>query len=298
MADLVLRVDAGAEIGAGHAMRLLALAEAWRARGGSVRLVGTIGIEFVADRAATIGIAPESGPLTSGDVLIVDTNDPAERHRAAREGGFGTRVLVDDLGGPVPAGYDVVWNPNPYGIAALYPDFAGRVLTGPGVVPLRTELPSWAGPGDGSTVLSMGGGTPTRGVIDALHRLARLLPRERFQVAGRWGPRRWPTVDPGGLWSAASRASRLVTAAGTTTWEAAAVGVPVVLVQLADNQRLVFRWARDCGVPGVDATVLDGEKLARQLSRLLPLARPLPPLTGGAGQVVAELCQRLASPCP
>lgn len=263
-----------------------------------MRLVGTIGIEFVADRAARIGIAPESGPLTSGDVLIVDTNDPAERHRAAGEGSFGTRVLVDDLGGPVPTGYDVVWNPNPYGTATLYPDFEGRVLTGPGVVPLRTELPSWAPPGNGSTVLSMGGGTPTGGVIDAMHRLARLLPRERFQVAGRWGPRRWPTVDPGGLWSAASRASRLVTAAGTTTWEAAAVGVPVVLVQLADNQRLVFRWARDCGVPGVDATVLDGEKLARQLRRLLPLARPLPPLVDGAGQVVAELCQRMASPCP
>lgn len=298
MADLVLRVDAGAEIGAGHAMRLLALAEAWRARGGSARLVGTIEIEFVAVRAAGIDIAPEPGPLTSGDVLIVDTNDLAERHRAAREGSFGTRVLVDDLGGPVPPGYDVVWNPNPYGTAMLYPAFGGRVLAGPGVVPLRTGLPSWGPPGDGSTVLSMGGGTPTGGVIDAFRRLARLLPRERVQVAGRWGPSRWPTVDPGGLWAAASRASRLVTAAGTTAWEAAAVGVPVVLVQLADNQRLVFRWARDCGVPGLDATVLDSEQLAWQLRRLLPMARPLPPLAGGAGHVVAELCQRMASPCP
>ena len=52
---------------------------------------------------------------------------------------------------PLKPGFDVVWNPNAYGSAALYPRFAGRVLTGAGCVPLRAGLPTWSDTGTDGT---------------------------------------------------------------------------------------------------------------------------------------------------
>jgi hypothetical protein len=137
--------------------------------------------------------------------------------------------------------------------------------------------------------VSLGGGRIPGGLRDAMSQLARLLPDAEFAMAGEWAPRGWRRIPRAELWREVVTAARLITAAGTTVWEAAAVGVPVVVVQTADNQRHVYRWVRDASVPGLDATVTDAEYLAIQLRTLLPLAAPLPPLSSGADRLAAAL---------
>jgi hypothetical protein len=289
MSSLVLLASADPSTGAGHAMRALTLAAAWRAAGGEAVLAGVVSLDFVRVRAGELEVPIVPVAPGHGDVLVVDCHDLSDRYRAASAGRFAVRVVVDDAGGMLPPGYDVVWNPNPYGHAGLYPGFAGRVLAGADFVPVREGLPRWSGPGDGTTLVSLGGGLPRAGLMEAMQRLAGLMPVEPFAITGEWGPRRWRRVPRADLWPAASRASRLVTGAGTTVWEAGAVGVPALLIQVTDGQRLAYRWGRDCGVPGLNAGLVDAEFLAHQLRALLAAARPLPPVASGASRVVAEL---------
>ena len=80
--------------------------------------------------------------------------------------------------------------------------------------------------------------------------------------------------------------------------EAAAAGVPMVVVAIADNQRMGYRWARDSGVPGANAMVIDDECLAHQLRALIPAAMVAPMLENGAGRVAAELASLVLSSGP
>ena len=86
----------------------------------------------------------------------------------------------------------------------------------------------------------------------------------------------------------------MVTAAGATAWEGAMVGIPMVVVAIAENQRLNYRWARNCGLPGANALLVDAEFLAHQLRALIPAAMIAPPLTNGAGRVANELARLLS----
>jgi len=83
----------------------------------------------------------------------------------------------------------------------------------------------------------------------------------------------------------------LITSSGTTVWEAARVGVPVVLVQIASNQELIFKWARDHDVPGVDARSFTGQPdgLSRALEDALSHPRRLPRIENGAPNVCRQL---------
>ena len=55
-ARLAVRVDAGPAIGTGHAMRCLALARAWQARGGAVVFVSVALPDGIRARLAESGI--------------------------------------------------------------------------------------------------------------------------------------------------------------------------------------------------------------------------------------------------
>jgi spore coat polysaccharide biosynthesis predicted glycosyltransferase SpsG len=286
---LVLSADATRSSGAGHAMRLAVLGEAWARAGGTVSATGQIDLPFVAERYQRLGITlgPDRRPT---DLMVVDTYDSAARFRATQTGGIGTKVLVDDLGVDVPPAFDAVWNPNAYGNPAMYHQFAGAVLTGPDCLAVRDDLPRWH-EGGKEIVVSVGGGEPPPEVTNAFRQLAHLAPEHRFGMTGDWAPDGWRTIPRAELWTAAAGARHLITAAGTTVWEAAAVGVPVVLLMIAENQRLVYRWARDAGVPGLNATLIDAEFLAHQLRALIGVACALPPVANGAHRVVERLVQ-------
>ena len=288
--------------GAGHVMRCIPLLEAWaRAAYGPVSLSGRIGIPFVRRRIDAAGIPVSDAPPARLDraVLILDDYDGDARASAATRDDAALRVLVDDLGEPVPPGYDVIWNPNLYAGDTMYPRFAGTVLAGPDTVPMRA-LPPWRRRAPGAVAVMLGGMTPAPPVLRALAALAADRPETEWAAAGDWAERSWrrlPPEDPWGMPDAvfgAADCGMAIIAAGTTTWEAAGVGIPLVSVRTAPNQSLVWRYASGKGIPVVDALDADDPRpLARALAEALPRARPLPQLRNGAPHVARAL-HRLA----
>ncbi len=291
--DLVLRADANPTVGAGHAMRLAALGAAWLAAGGRARVAGDLDLGFVTARYREIGIPITDEPARAGEVVVVDSYDPGIRFRVAQLPGPALRVMVDDLGGEVPSGYDVVWNPSPFGRPELYQSYLGRVLGGIDRLAIREDLSPWDR-GSNEVIVSLGGSEPDRQIKEAFEQLARLAPEVPFAMAGSWGPTGWRRVAPEHFWRETARARAMITGAGGTVWEAAVVGIPVVLLEIAPNQRLIYRWARDAGVPGLKTSLVDADFLAHQLRALLPAARPLPRVQSGTRLVAAELAQLAA----
>lgn len=277
-------------------MRCLSLAEAWLASGQrEVALVGAVTLAFVVDRARRLGVAmltPGHGP--DGTVLVVDSYDETVRRDAAVNGRYVRRVLVDDLGGAVPTGYDTVWNPNAYGDGSLYPSFAGDLLSGPEAVPLRTDLPTWRGAGTRRIGVALGGGSISSHLVVVLTRLGGRNANHCFAGVGDWVPAGWERFSSHDPWTGLSQCERLVIAAGTMTWEAARVGIPVVVVQTADNQERVADWAEAQGVPTLDLRhVSEEDGLAASLEEVLDKARPLPRIDSGSARVAHWLAASL-----
>lgn len=291
---MVLVSEATGRSGAGHAMRCATLGAAWQRAGRPVRAIGHYDLPFVRERFARLGIPIGGDPVQAGDVAVIDTYDASTRFRWSHAPEPAVRVLIDDLGSvQVPPGYAAVWNPNPYASIDMYPQFGGLLLSGLDHLAIREDLPQWAPIPDGEILVSLGGGSPSPSVIEMLCLLDELAPEERFATTGEWAPARWRRIRSDAFWREAGQARGMIIAAGTTVWEAAAVGIPVILLMTADNQRLVYRWGRDSGVPGLNALLLDPDFLAHQLGGLLRVPSPLPPVTNGADRV-AERLWRLA----
>ena len=297
LTDLLVLADATPEIGAGHAMRCAALADAWRdLRLGSVGFSGRVEIPFVMARLRGAGadIVPAGAPAGRPRVILLDSYDPARREQALATPGT-LHVLVDDLGEPVPVGFDVVWNPNAYADANLYPTFAGSVVAGTEAVPLRDDLPTWRAPNERRLGVALGGGAPPVALQAAVEKLLDRLPGWVGSGVGTWLPGAWRRLPAENPWSELVRCDRLLVASGTTVWESAAVGIPVALVQTAPNQTRIFDWARRGGVPGVNmADAGRTDDLAGLLGDAVMAAAILPPARNGA-PAVARSFARLAS---
>lgn len=289
---LVVRADATPVTGAGHAMRCLNVVECWLEAGyGGAVVAGEIRLSFVAQRLGELGIAIRPArPLPHGSLLLVDSYDASCRRECAAARGFRARVLVDDQGGDLVPGYDAVWNPNAFGDRRLYPDFEGVVLTGADSVPIRARLPRWTGGGAGAIGVAVGGSRLPAPIRAAFVRLARREPGPRFCGSGDWVPDGWIRTDPTNPWSRLAECDAVVVGAGISLWEAAAVGVPCVVMRLADNQDRGAEWARSAGCPVVDAeTCNDADGLADALAAALPRARPLPEVRNSSDRVARWL---------
>jgi hypothetical protein len=296
---LVVRADATPATGAGHVMRCATLAHAWRARDlGPVTLWGTVTMPFAEERLRELGVTVTSEPPELADVvLVVDLQAPAQRRTLAASTAAAMRVLLDDLGGEVPEGYDVVWHPHPASAPAAFPGFGGVVLAGPHVLPIRDGLPRWsAAEHDGSVGVLLGAGQPPAWLPGAAAWLETIYAGRRFRIAGPATPAGWDPVDAARPWESLARCERLVLAAGSSTWEAAAVGVPLALVEIGANQRRVRAWAAAVGVPGVFAPPNAVPRaMAAAIGRALDRARPLPRLTKGAPEVARTLATLAAA---
>ena len=106
-APILFVADAGADLGVGHAMRLLALAQELLARGTQVHLAGALGVPWVATAYAEAGVVVHAPPLRPADlaaladdlgarVCVLDRYDLGPEWGAAlRAQGFAVMTMVD-----------------------------------------------------------------------------------------------------------------------------------------------------------------------------------------------------------
>jgi hypothetical protein len=270
-------------------MRCAGLAEAWMSgRCGPVSFVGDVNlpaaVRYVSRLGASINKHTEAVPPDA--VVVVDHYSDAVRAEMSAVN-CALHVLVDDLGGGIGSEFDVIWRPAPSAETNLYPDFQGALLTGVEFLSIRSGLPTWSAAPTSGTAFLLGAARPPQWLSAALSELPAEFDGERFGGVAGLVPDDWEVIDGNDPWPAIAHHRRLVTAAGSTLWEAARVGIPVVVLLIAENQRLNFEWARDQGVPCLDATSYIGQSslLAQRLLELLPNARRLPTVENGSDRV-------------
>ena len=320
-------VDAGQRVGGGHVMRSLTLAAALQAQGAVTRFVAppeVAAILAVFAPGTPLLAAPSSEPADlaaaiSGaafDAIAFDHYGLAEAdHRALAQGR--PVLVIDDLADRA-LGADLVVDSGPARTAADYDGLipqAARLLLGPNYAPVRPEFAalrntalSWRGEPVGRVLVSLGltdldaitgrvverirprvsetgidivlgAGTPS---LASLQRLARRDQRLALHI------------DTPHMARLTAEADIAVGAAGSSMWERCTLGLPSVVVVLADNQRpaaqaLAARGAAlmvEVAQPDFDAA------LDKALMRLLTDAR----LRRAIADAGAEICDGLGAP--
>jgi UDP-2,4-diacetamido-2,4,6-trideoxy-beta-L-altropyranose hydrolase len=262
--------DAGPRVGGGHVMRSLTLAGALQAQGATCAFVATPAVAGLMDAFAPAverAAAPSGEPRDLAtaiagqafDAMVFDHYGLTERDHALLSQGR-PALAVDDLADR-PLGADVVLDSGPARTAKDYDGLvpeAARLLLGPGYAPVRPEFAAlretalaWRGEPVQRLLVSMG-------LTDLDGITARVVERLRMRVGevgldvvlGQASP------SLAGLSKIARRDGRLalhvdtphmarltaeadigIGAAGSSTWERCTLGLPSILVIVAENQR-------------------------------------------------------------
>ena len=332
---LYVRVDASAEIGIGHFMRCLALAQYWRDHAGAVTFAGSAPVAL-SHRLAAEGIDyldiahshPDPRDLTLLQALLPDQAllvidgyqfDAAYCAALAQR----CRVLViDDYGHRSAYAGDILLNQNTSAAAVAYGETPVQRLLGARYALLgrdfRTLSPSPRTSGPIRHVLVTFGGADrdnvTQNALEAL-KVSELVEVTTRVVVGPANPNHTQLAafaeentnvhlvsgdfDMSALMADSDLA---ISAAGSTSLELAYLGVPMVLVPIADNQVAIAASFADAGAALVvdkDAVTLDEglvdaiASLASQPELMASLSDQARGLVDGDGvvRVAAALCQ-------
>ncbi len=341
---LLIRADGSPEIGTGHVMRCLAIAQAWQAEGGSVYFLGEI-TGALESRLRDEGItlhALESTPGEKNDALeaarkaqtvgaswvVVDGYhfDGSYQHRLREEG---VRVLfLEDYGHADYYEADLVLNQNIDAEEALYSNRSEDtdLLFGPRYAVLRKEFWPWREsrrtpqPEANRVLVTLGGADPdncTELVVGAVGRLDREDLRCTVVIGGSnpnessiaaAAERTDVSVDlrsnVNDMASLMAEHDIAVSAGGSTCWELAFMGIPNVILVLADNQRGIADGLDEEGTAvnlGWHESVGE-EEIAHQVAQLIReddqrhrMARKAQKLVDGWGtnRVVSRMRDRL-----
>lgn len=272
---LLIRADDSPAIGAGHVMRCLALAQEWQRRGGRAVFLQAEGSAAFRQRLVTEKIdsaAIDAVPGSSEDAsltieraralgatwLVADGYRLGATWQAAIKAGGLRLLMLDDREIPGPFSAEIILNQN---VANCGPHYAtqapgAKLLLGPRHALLRREFLSWTGwrrtiPERASKVLvTFGGGDPDNVTAKAIEALAGIEGIEVTVVIGSGNPHR-PALEA--LIARSSVSMRLevnstrmpelmawadvaISAAGSTSWEMAFMGLPALLCVVAPNQ--------------------------------------------------------------
>ncbi|TAJ70965.1 MAG: UDP-2,4-diacetamido-2,4,6-trideoxy-beta-L-altropyranose hydrolase [Phenylobacterium sp.] len=258
-------VDAGPSVGGGHAMRSLTLARALEAHGATCVFVGPPAVSELLD-----AFAPETPRIPAEDLAAAAVREAFDAivfdhyglsepdHRAMAQGR--PVLVIDDLANR-PLGADIVLDSGPERRAGDYlgltPETT-RLLLGPAYAPIRPEFAvlrepalAWRGEPVQRVLVSMGltdvGGVTARVVERLRHRVQEIgidvvLGGQSPSLPGlakvaRRDPRLMLHVDTPHMARLTAEADIGVGAAGSATWERCVLGLPSLMVVLADNQR-------------------------------------------------------------
>lgn len=269
---IVVRADATARSGTGHVMRSLALAQAWQRLGGRAvfaQAANTPAIEarLRAEEMEVRGIeappgSPQDARLTAECAracgarwIVGDSYEQTGAWQAAIKQAGLLLLVWDDYGHAGHYEADLVLNQNLHASAAPYrrrsPDT--RLLLGTRYVQLRDEFLQWRDwtretpAAARKALVTLGGSDPdniTARVIEALEPLTGL---EAVVVVGGSNPHREalqrslrPNIrielNPGNMPEWMAWADLAIAAGGGTAWELAWMGLPGIVVVLAENQ--------------------------------------------------------------
>jgi UDP-2,4-diacetamido-2,4,6-trideoxy-beta-L-altropyranose hydrolase len=274
--SLLIRADASPAIGSGHAMRCLALAKAWQSVGGGVYWLMAESVSALEDRLAREAITLKKIEAVPGSISDAEqTIHEARQVDAAwvvvdgyrffpdyirKVKNAGLRVLfLDDDGRFDFYAADAVLNQNISGNAAMYDkrDKSTCLLLGSEYVLLRPEFLAEPQihdhPKVGRKVLiTMGGSDPenvTWKVLQALPNVkidieakvvvgcGYLQLDELRSVAAQLPLKVELEKSPANMAPLMHWADVAVSAAGSTCWELAYMGLPVIVIALSPDQR-------------------------------------------------------------
>jgi UDP-2,4-diacetamido-2,4,6-trideoxy-beta-L-altropyranose hydrolase len=271
-----MRADAGVAMGTGHVMRCLALAQAWRGAGGHAVFAMAQVTPAVEERLQleSMGVArlkaePGSADDARETIALARENQAswavvdgycfgADYQTALKRAGLKV-LFIDDYGHAGRYSANLVLNQNVHAYEGLYSnrDDSTRLLLGPRFAMLRREFTEWRG---GSreipavvrrVLVTMGGSDPdnvTERVVQAILGGPSLsatvvvggsnphLPRLRALVAG--AERDVQLVENvTNMPELMANSDVAISGAGTTSLEMCFLGLPALLIVLADNQR-------------------------------------------------------------
>lgn len=328
-------VDAGPSVGGGHAMRSLTLARALEAQGAACVFVGPPAVSELLD-----AFAPETPRIPAEDLAAAAVREAFDAivfdhyglsepdHRAMAQGR--PVLVIDDLANR-PLGADIVLDSGPERRAGDYLGLTSettRLLLGPAYAPVRPEFAAlrepalaWRGEPVQRVLVSMGltdvGGVTARIVERLRHRVQDIgidvvLGGQSPSLPGlakvaRRDPRLMLHVDTPHMARLTAEADIGVGAAGSATWERCVLGLPSLMVVLADNQRAAARaMAEREAALVVDIAAADFDAaFDRALMRLLrdaELRRKLAAASSevcdglGAGRTAEALLNLIAAP--
>ncbi|OYY95898.1 MAG: UDP-2,4-diacetamido-2,4,6-trideoxy-beta-L-altropyranose hydrolase [Hydrogenophilales bacterium 28-61-23] len=305
---VAFRADASVQIGAGHVMRCLTLADKLLERGARTRFLcrpspGHLG-DLILARGHALDWLPDAMPdaaassqaLAVGaphDWLVVDHYALGADWERAQRGLVESILAIDDLADRM-HDCDVLLDQNlqtGHRYDGLLPADC-RVLLGPSYALLRPEFQRARvaiAPGldsVGNILVCFGGSDPldlTGLTLDALDRLERFdllvevvvgqaypyCDRLKARCATRPGTHFHCQADD--LAGLMARADLAIGASGVVTWERACVGLPALAITFADNQRPIAAAAQAAGMLTWvgDAGAVSAERLAEAIVALL-----------------------------
>ena len=284
--SLLIRCDASIAMGTGHAMRCLALAQAWHDAGGKVtfamaeatpsiearlriegaevvRLPGLAG--SAEDSARTCELARQK----KAEWVVVDGYKFGSAYQSViREPGLKV-LFIDDNGAASPYAADLVLNQNLDAREDIYRERAAhtRLLLGPRYILMRREFAFWRkrsfeiAPRARRILVTMGGSDPDNVTERILKILLREPDLELTVVVGGSNPHLTKIEqlieeancpirllkDVSNMPALMVWADLVIAGAGTTSWELCMMGSPAALCVLAPNQeRIAGELARLC----------------------------------------------------
>ena len=273
----VLRADASSSIGVGHVMRSLSLGEALLDEGFGVELVSFELAPSLQSLAASCGVevvelscAPRSNDdaqfvsQRNANIVVVDGYEFSREFFAVLEASSTPFAVVDDNAETNAHSPSAVINQNPHASASMYAHLHGnsKLLLGLQYAMVRKEVREVAAMNlpsrEGEVFVAMGGADflgLTAPIVEALAETGLQIRvavghanTQRAQIqklADQFG--HVTLIEQQDYVSSLASAHVAVLAAGSSLWEACAVGTPSIGLVVADNQSASANAAKKLG---------------------------------------------------